>query len=390
MKRIVPLIMAILLLIPQSSMAAIGIEKSVHAYYVGEQESGQEFLNHNGDEVLPIASITKIMTYMIVKDAIQAGTIGEMDPVTITEDVEQTPGSSMELKNEEIVTVQELIRGLIIVSANDAAVALAKHVAGTEQNFIPLMEQKAEELGLRNYHFYNASGYPFDGVDNLLSAKDVFKMTKYCLDNYPEILTIAQEPALDMPARNYRKDTTIPLVGEMKGVDGLKTGTTDAAGHCLVSTFTVFDDEGNDAFRGISVVLGTESKDMRNKVARYIIEYVQKNFRYREILDPNIPYKKWAENSVKNGYIEVYPEEELVLLINKETGIIRRDYLDENKKAPIKKGEILGELTIEPVGLPIHQINLVTKENYELADTKTRLQRLSSYIFEIFRTMLYI
>ena len=129
----------------------------------------------------------------------------------------------MVLKVGEKLTVEELLTGLMVVSANDAAHALAIKVSGTEEDFVKKMNLKASEIGLNSGKFYNSSGLQQGENQNKLSIKDIFKMSRYCIQKYPEVLYYSRYKFLEMPERNFKKESTIPLVGEIKGVDGLKT-----------------------------------------------------------------------------------------------------------------------------------------------------------------------
>lgn len=371
------------------SYGNIGIEKNIKAYYVGV-EDGQELLDYNGDETLAIASLTKIMTYLVVKDEIANGKIDLTELVAITEEDTQVPGSKMGLELEESYTVEELLEGLMIVSGNDTAFVLAKHTAQTEENFVSLMNQKAEEIGLTTYEFHNASGYPYDGISNKMSAKDLYKLTDYTIKKYPEVLETTKKPVLDLPDHGLQESSTIPLLNENLFVDGFKTGTTDEAGYCLISTFLVPQEEEEDDFRAIAVMLNTESKDVRSKMARYIIDYVQSNFVYQDVVQTETPYETVYLNQAKNPNIELFPEESLKLLYNKQRGISTRIELDENIKLPLEKGDSLGTLAIEPTGLPVEEIDLIIQEDIEPADSMTRLKRTGRHLLSLIRDFLYI
>lgn len=389
-KILVSLLCIITLLVPSVSHAGIGIESNVKHYYVGEQKNGTVLLSYEADAVVPIASITKLMTYMVTEDAIKSGQVHLNDRIVITEDIEKTPGSSMDLKKGESVTLDELIKGMMIVSGNDACVAIAKHISGSEANFVEKMNNKAKEIGLNSFTFHNASGYPFEGKDNTMSVKDVFNMARYLVENYPQVLELSQMRVLDMPERNFHKEALVPLVGDMPGVDGLKTGTTDAAGHCLISTFKVPGSEGSEGFRAISVVMGTETKEIRNKVARYIIEYVQKNFKYQKVVDVNEPFDQIHLNALKDPVVELYPEKDITLLVNQDRGYQIQKDISEDVKGPIEASTVMGKIIIQPEGQQRTEVNLITRKSYPLASMGTRLSRLFSFIGNFLRELLYI
>lgn len=389
LKRIIAFVLVFIFSFQSISYGNIGIEKNIKAYYVGV-EDGQELLDYHGDETLAIASLTKIMTYLVVKDEIDKGRISATDLILITEEDTQIPGSSMGLQLDESYTVTELLEGLMIASGNDAAFVLEKHTAQNSENFVTLMNQKAEEIGLTTHEFHNASGYPNNGVNNKMSAKDLYKMTNYAIKTYPEILETTKKPVLDLPDQGIQVNSTIPLLGENLHVDGFKTGTTDEAGNCLISTFVVPQEKEEDDFRVIAVMLNTESKEMRQKMARYIIDYVQTNFTYEEVVNPETPYETIYLNEAQDPNIEIYPEKSLKLLYNKQGGISTRVQLNDDIRLPLESGQSVGKLIIEPVGLPLEEMDLILREDIKPAGSNIRFKRTVSYVFSLIRNILYI
>lgn len=264
--KFISFFMAIFILIPTISLAdTFGVEDKFTSYLVINSDSGEILGEYESEKVLPIASITKLMTYNIVKDSIKAGKISLTDQVTITKEMAEIPGSSFNLKEGEVLTVDDLLKGMLVVSGNDAAKALAITVGGNEEAFVKLMNKKAEEIGLEHAKFYNASGYPVDDKENEMSTKDICKMTDYILKEYPEILDYSKIRILDYPSRGFKRKSSIPLLGEVKGVDGLKTGTTDKAGHCVVTTMKVNENTKEKPYRVIIVAMGASSKEERDK-----------------------------------------------------------------------------------------------------------------------------
>lgn len=377
-----------LLAFATNNFATLGIEDKVSSYIVGDSASGQIFAKSGEDKILPIASISKLMTYMVVEDAISKGEIKETDKFTIEKVVAETEGSSMNLQAEESISVKDLIDGLIIVSGNDAAVALSHIVAGDQGKFVELMNNKAKEIGLTSATFYNASGLQANGNQNKMSSADLFKMTVYLLDHYPKILEIANKTVLDQPERQVKKQSTVPFLGGPMGVDGLKTGTTHEAGWCLISTMKGSGSQGKEEFRTIGIVMGASDGQLRNDYMKVLLDYVIKNYSVKTIVDPNKAYDTVKVSSIEEGVVEVYPSEELKMLLNKEKGIVYTpEYIDIN--APLKSGDKVGELLVEPGGDAVRKIDLIVKNDYRQAGLGTRVYRAAKNVFSTFKNMLY-
>lgn len=391
MKKLSKLIVLSLLLIvsfSSRSLAAIGIEDQVSAYIVGDSATGQVFASHNSEEAVPIASLTKLLTFMIVEDAIASGEVKAEDEVTITKKIEDIEGSSMDLKENEKVTIDELQQGMIIVSANDGAVALAEKIAGSEEDFVDLMDKKARDLGLSTAVFYNASGLPVGNVENLMSTAELFKMTTHLIDNYPRVLEMSSKKTLVQSDRQFNGPSTVPFIGNIQGVDGLKTGTTDKAGNCLITTLKGSGNQGEEEFRTIGISMGAKDKQVRNDTMRELIYFVQNNFAVTELINPDQVYDTVPLRSASAGEIKVYPSEELKMIINKDKGVSYKMDLQE-VKAPLKKGDKVGELLVEPGGNAIRRIDLIVQEDYEAADIGTRILRSGKNMFTLFKNMLY-
>ena len=174
------------------SYAIFGIEKKTTASLIGDANSGALFIAENIDEALPIASISKLMTFFLVKEKIAEGKFKLEDKVKVSVTASSEEGSSLDLKAGEEISVKDLLDGLMIVSGNDAAVALAELVGETESKFVTMMNDKASELGLKNATFTNASGLTKNGQDNKMSTRDIFTLSKTIIEKYPEVLEYAK------------------------------------------------------------------------------------------------------------------------------------------------------------------------------------------------------
>lgn len=367
------------------SYAIFGIENKTKASLIGDANSGALFIAENIDEALPIASISKLMTFFLVKEKIAEGKFKLEDKVKVSVTASSEEGSSLDLKAGEEISVKDLLDGLMIVSGNDAAVALAELVGETESKFVTMMNDKASELGLKNATFINASGLTKNGQDNKMSTRDIFTLSKTIIEKYPEVLEYAKTTVLEQPSRNFKKESTIPLVGEVEGVDGLKTGHTDEAGYCLVSTMKI--KKGESEFRIISVLMGAKTKADRAQYMKDMLNYAKQNIETRKLIDIEKFTKKVDVKSASNGYVELVPKEDLERVSMKGINYTTEVNVGE-VKLPLKKGDKVGEILIKNSNEVIATVDLVAKEDYSKAGLLSRTVRLIKTIFEVVETVL--
>jgi len=367
------------------SYAIFGIEKKTTASLIGDANSGALFVAENIDEPLPIASISKLMTFFLVKEKIAEGKFKLEDKIKVSVTASSVEGSSLDLKAGEEISIKDLLDGLMIVSGNDAAVALAETVGETESKFVTMMNEKASELGLKNATFTNASGLTKNGQDNKMSTRDIFTLSKTIIEKYPEVLEYAKTTVLEQPSRNFKKESTIPLVGEVEGVDGLKTGHTDEAGYCLVSTMKI--KKGESEFRIISVLMGAKTKADRAQYMKDMLNYAKQNIETRKLIDIEKFTKKVDVKSASNGYVELVPKEDIERVSMKGINYTTEVNVGE-VKLPLKKGDKVGEILIKNSNEVIATVDLVAKEDYSKAGLLSRTVRLFKTIFEVVETVL--
>lgn len=234
-----------------------------------DANTGKVLVEENADLQLAPASLTKMMTSYVIAGEIQRGKISTTDNVLISVNAWQTGGSKMFVREGTEVPVEELLRGIIIQSGNDATIALAEHVAGSESAFADVMNQQAKLLGMTNSHFVNATGWPAEG--HLTTAHDLALLARALISDYPEHYALYSEKyfeynGIKQPNRNR-------LLWRDSSVDGIKTGHTEDAGYCLVASAQ------RDGMRLISVVMGTSSEEARAQEAQKLLAY---GFRYFE------------------------------------------------------------------------------------------------------------
>ena len=252
-------------------------EPSVGArgYLVEDFLSGQAVAEKNADEPLEPASITKLMTAYVVFQEIRGGTLSLEDKVRISENAWRTPGSRMFVEVDTQVSVADLLKGMIIQSGNDATVALAEQVAGTEEGFASLMNQHAQRLGMTHSHFVNSTGLP--DKEHYTTARDIARIARALIQEFPEYYRWYSERKFtynDITQYNRNK-----LLWRDESVDGMKTGHTDSAGYCLVTSAK------RDDMRLISVVLGTKSEEARADASQALLNYGFRFFETHKLYD---------------------------------------------------------------------------------------------------------
>lgn len=367
----------ILVLIISFSSLVYGeeFEEDVFGVLLSDYETGEILYSNNIDERLNIASITKLMTYAVTMDAIKERKVYYEDIVTIGKNPPKEWGSTFYLKEGEKIRFKTLIESIMIASGNDSCVAIAEHVAGSEEAFVKLMNDKAEELEFENTKYVNPNGLPEDdGTENIMTIREINELAIYILDNYPEILEITDKRSIEISPRNYAENTN-PLLRDMPSVDGLKTGHTDGAGYCLVSTMSNPISEDNDKEkRIIGIIMGTESKKARKEKSQSLLNYATDNFKNKEIItiDKGINIKL---NEAKDLNVKLVPEEDEYISINKEDEINTKLILNENKKFPIEIGEKIGKLEVYKNGEVIENIDLYSDKQVKKANIFIRVFR---------------
>ena len=283
LKKLTAIMLAVLFVIPATGYAAEAKKKPVAEIYsknsiLVDQKTGRVITSKEPDKQVPLASISKVMTFYVAQDAIKNGEVKKDDLVTVDKKMLKVSGSTMHLKEGEKVRFNELLKGLMIVSANDGAIAIASHVCkGDVDAFVDRMNAKAKELGMKNTYFINPNGLPIydwtkkdgDPKQNHSTARDIATMTKNLLDDYEEETMAITDCKLDHDhSRDFNYYNTNPLLHMHSNVDGLKTGYTDLAGYCLVFTDKMNSDGKSDIDnRMIGVVMGNWCKEDRVRSA---------------------------------------------------------------------------------------------------------------------------
>lgn len=378
------LLMIIMILTSSIAYGEIGIENELRSYILADFETGEVVEEYNIDEVVEIASISKLMTYLVVMDEVNKDRISLDDIIIIDKDVVRIGGSSLNLEIGEVFTIGELLDASMVVSANDATYALAKYIGGTEENFATMMNEKAFELGLINAKFYNSTGLPLEGgVQNIMTTRELFQLSQYIINRHPGVLETSKKFAIEILSRDYFQRNTNPLLMEIMEVDGLKTGFTNKAGYCYVSTFNMLGEENNSKdLRLISIVMGTKGFKERKELSKILVEYGMENYSNKIILNEDISLQTIEIPKANLMEIEIFPREGLSKLVKKDEEIDVKIDLYENMILPIKEGEKIGIAIVERNGEEIFETDIILKEDVKKANWFVLFARFISDLYD--------
>lgn len=321
-----------------------------------ERSTGTVLFEHDADKQMPPASITKVMTLLLVFEAMDAGKFTMETEISASEHACSMGGSQIWLEPGEAFTVNELLKAAAISSANDACVALGEAVSGSEETFVELMNERAAELGMKNTVFKNCTGLDAEG--HLSTARDIAIMSAELL-RHPEIKNYSTVWMDSLRGGKTELTNTNRLVRFYKGCTGLKTGSTDGAGCCLSASAE------RDGMELISVTLGSPNTDERFAAGRKLLDYGFANFALVKMTPPE---EYLAPIPVAHGTAEtVQPicEEPAAFLLKKgqEAGVEQSVYLPEKLEAPVKAGDVLGRVTVTLSGGEIGGYDIVAAED---------------------------
>lgn len=258
----------------------------VNGVLAGDATTGEIYYQYQSDTPYPIASTSKLMTCLLAMEALSAGQLSPEQPVTVSEAAAMLSTSSdgvIPLEAGQQLTVHELLLGALLPSSNECALCLAEAIAGSEEAFVQMMNQKAAALGLSQAVFYNSNGLPSYTEDaipskrqNRMSAQDMFRLVSYLLKVYPQITEITSTKSTTLPSLNLEVKNTNPLLHNLPEATGLKTGTTNKSGACLITSLAA--DDGTLQHDLIVVVLGTEDSIERGRVSALLARYALQTF----------------------------------------------------------------------------------------------------------------
>ena len=357
MKRWCAALAAVLLLSAPAGAAGAAPAVEAQAAVLMEQETGTVLFEHNAHDKLEPASVTKVMTLLLVMEAVDSGRLTLDEPVTVSANAASMGGSQVYLKENEQMTVDELLKAVAVVSGNDAAVALAEHLSGSEAAFVERMNQRAAELGMSDTHFVNCTGLPAAG--HLTSAYDIAVMSRELM-RHPGIQNYTTIWMDSLRGGQFQLSNTNKMVRYYDGCTGLKTGSTDSAGYCLSATAE------RDGLSLIAVVLKADTSQQRFDTAQNLLNFGFANYTLLDVQPgaalPPVTVLLGEQSQVQpavSGPARVLVERDKLDLVTTQ---IR---LAGDVEAPVEEGQILGELVVLVDGQERQSIPLVARSGVE-------------------------
>lgn len=329
-----------------------------------DKDTGTVIFDKNSHEKLPPASMTKIMTMILIMEEIEKGTLRWDEKVRTSAKAASMGGSQIFLEEGEEMTVEDLMKAIAIASANDASVALAERIAGTEEAFVKRMNEKAKELGLKNTHFKNATGLP--EKNHYSTAFDMAIMAKELLkhEEITKFTSIYEDYLRENTDKKFWLVNTNRLVKFYDGVDGLKTGYTSEAKYCLTATAK----RGN--FRVISVVMGAKNTKTRNRDITTMLDYAFNQYDVKKLYERGEVVKEIDISKGSKKTIKVVTDDDVAILHKKGERIDdvkEKIKIDNDLKAPIQKGDVIGKIIIEKNGKVLSETPLTSAEDIQKA-----------------------
>ena len=365
---------------PEEDQQKAPFEVAAKGAVLIDADTGEVLFQQDCHEELPLASVTQVMTMLLVMEAVDEGKITLEDEVTISERAASMGGSQMYMEFGETHTVEELMRGVAMASANDGCVALAEYVAGSEEIFVERMNEKAKELGMRDSHFCNTNGLPV--ADHYSSAYDIALMSKelYQYEETHEWFTTWQSSiTVGLPGKEkeFGLTNTNKLIKQYQGCNGIKTGFTTDAGYCLSASATREDTHL------IAVALGCETSQIRNTEVSKLLDYGFANFETCVIAEKG---QAIEEIRVENGQpqtLKAVTADRITCLTEKggKGDISSKAKIDEKVHLPLKKGDKVGVLNVYQGDEKIAEYPLVAEISVEKASFGELAKRLVKKIF---------
>ena len=370
--------LAALVLVWGMAVPCWGVELTLtsHAALLMEKTTGQILYAQNEHEARPPASVTKIMTVLLTMEAIDSGRIALDDMVTVSAYAAGMGGSQVFLAEGEQMSVDDLLKAVCVSSGNDAAVALAEHVAGVTELFVEQMNNRARELGMNDTHFVNCTGLTAEG--HVTSAYDIALMSRELLLHHPEVRNYTTIWMDTLRSGTFGLSNTNKLIRFYDGATGLKTGFTQEAGYCISATAE------RDGMELIAVIMKGNTSDSRNADAKTLLNYGFSTYALVDVQPeeplPVLPVVLGTADTVS----AVLPEEGRTLLLEKSQtgGLAQTVELPETVAAPVCAGDRLGTLTVSREGTVALAIPIVagkTVERLTWSETVTRMLRTAIF-----------
>lgn len=336
MKKLISIVIAFFLIGNYTVYADTFDSINAKSLFLVETESGEILYEKNADERLPIASVTKIMTMLLIMEAIDSGKITFDDMVPVSERAMSMGGSTMFLEIGEELSVKDMLKGIAVASANDGAVAMAEYIAGSETAFVEMMNKKAEELGMKNTNFVNTNG--LDAENHFSSARDVALMSKELMKHKKifEYTTIWTDSLRD---GKFQLANTNKLIRFYEGATGLKTGSTSEAKCCISATAQ------RDGMHLAAIVLSAQTSKERFSAAKELLDYGFANYTAEKMVESGEKVEYIDVNKGKETNLALTAEESCTIILPKgKKEIEQKKNIPVEITAPIKKGEQVGTI----------------------------------------------
>lgn len=351
---------------------ALKLTENAQASILLERDTGQILYEKNAHEPLPPASLTKIMTLLLIMEAIDHDTLKKDEMITVSERAASMGGSQVFLDVGEEMSVDDLIKAVAIASANDASVALAERLAGSEEAFVKLMNEKAERLQLENTHFQNASGLPAE--NHFTTAYDISIMSRELLkyDDITNYTSIYEDYLRKGEENEFWLVNTNRLVRFYEYVDGLKTGYTKEAQFCLAATAK------KDDMRVVSVIMGAKSSKERNAMTMNLIDYGFAHYETEKVFEKGSILGQYKHIQSEQYEYPLKTSEPISVLRKKgesDTSYKTKVTILENESLPIKQGSQLGSIIVQAEDKPIIESPIYAEESIDLASIFTLMKR---------------
>ena len=361
MKKFLFLIFAFLIIPVSISAESVDLAPNATSAIIIEASTGTVIYNKNEHEKLAPASMTKMMGLLLIMEQIEKGNLKWDEMITASANASAMGGSQIFLETGEQMTVEELVKGISIASGNDAMVAMAERIAGTEEAFVELMNKKASELGLKNTNFKNCTG--LDAENHYSSANDMAIIAKELVkhDKILEFSGTYEDYIREGTDKSFWLVNTNKLVRFYQGVDGLKTGYTSTAGYCLTATAK------RNGMRLITVVMNEPDSTTRNNETTSMLDYGFNAYGMEQLLNKDNVLGKIKVDLGKEEYVEVVPKEDINILNNKTNDKRNVSYNISlnNVKAPIKVGDIVGKINVIENNKTIMTVDVTVKESID-------------------------
>lgn len=359
MKKVCALVLAVVLIWAVALPAgAVDLQLAAPSAVLMDLATGTVLYEVNAHQPMAPASVTKVMTLLLIMEAIDSGKIGWQDMVTASEAAAAKGGSQVYLKVGETMSVEEMVKSIAVSSANDCACAMAEYIAGSEAGFVERMNQRAQELGMENTHFVNCTGLDDDpsAAEHLTTAYDIAVMSRELLLNHPDIKRFTTIWMDTVRNGSFGLSNTNKLVRFYEGTTGLKTGYTSSAGHCLSASAQ------RDGLELVAVVLHCASSADRFQSAKALLDYGFANYALVPVQDeaalPAVRVVLGAQEEVKPV---ISGPEQLLIAKEQKQSITRGVTLEPSVQAPVSQGQRLGTLTVRAGDEVLAEVPLVAE-----------------------------